>query len=119
MKNNNTESTRYYSSAHEQSVAKELGGTANSSSGSGHFQKGDVIQYAASLLVECKCTMTPKSSVSIRKECIEKNKEEVFSTRLSNSAVCINFEPGGDNYYLINSKLMKFLVEKLIEEGDA
>ena len=34
----NKESTRYYSSKQEQSVAKALGGIPNSSSGSGYFR---------------------------------------------------------------------------------
>lgn len=36
--------------------------------------------------------------------------------RLSNSAVCINFGPNTSNYYVIDEKLMQFLVEKLEEE---
>ena len=32
---------------------------------------------------------------------------------LENHCLCFNFEPAGDNFYIIDSKLMKFLVEKL------
>lgn len=114
--NNNKESTRYFSDLHEKSICKALGGTQTSNSGAGHFTKGDVIVKCASLLVEAKCTMTEKTSVSVKKEWLEKNKEEAFQSRLSNSCVCVNFGPGTDNYYVISEKLMKFLVEKLSEE---
>ena len=113
----NTSSTRYFSSEQERSVAKKLNGSATSSSGSGHFRKGDVVCKDSSLLVECKCVMSPKKSISIKKEWIDKNKEEAFETRLFNQAICINFDPGGENYFLINERLMSFLTEKLEEEN--
>lgn len=59
--------------------------------------------------------MTDKDSFSIRKEWIEKNRQEAFTQRCDNSAICINFGPNDSNYYLINEKLMKFLVDKLTD----
>ena len=113
MKNEN--STRAYSDKHEKSVCKALDAKQQPNSGAGLWRKGDVVQEDASLLIECKCSMKPKSSVSIKKEWIEKNKKESFFNRLSNTAICINFEPDGDNYYLINETLMKVLCDKLKE----
>lgn len=114
----NKESTRYYSNQHELSVCKALNGTQTSNSGAGHFQKGDVVVRPASMLIECKCSMTEKNSVSLKKEWFIKNKQESFETRLSNQCVCVNFGPGTDNIYCINEKLMKFLIGKLIEDND-
>lgn len=114
---NNKESTRYYSSRQEAKVAKEIHGSTTPSSGSGNFKKGDVVSSNASMLVECKCSMSPKDSFSIKKEWIAKNKEEAFSMRLCNQAIAINFEPDGENYYLIDTKLMRFLIDKLIEDN--
>lgn len=114
----NKQCTRAYSDKHEKSICKALGGVQNSNSGAGHWAKGDVSIPEAGMLIEAKCTMSEKQSISIKREWIEKNKEESFATRKSNSAICINFEPDGNNYYLINEKLMKFLVEKLIEENN-
>ena len=111
----NSDSTRYYSDKQEKSVCEELGGRQQPSSGSGKFRKGDVL-IPELMLVECKCCMSPKSSFSVKKDWIEKNKEEAFTQRVSNSCIAFNFEPDGDNYYVINSRLMKFLVEKLGEE---
>lgn len=118
MKNNNKESTRYYSDLHEKSVCKALGAVQQSNSGAGKFSKGDVVIPQCGMLLECKTTMTEKQSVSVKREWIEKNKNEGFSIRMPNNAVCFNFGPDTNNYYVINEKLMKFLVEKLIEENE-
>lgn len=113
----NKESTRYYSDLHEKSVCRALGATQTPNSGATKWKKGDVVQKQASLLIECKTVMTEKQSVSVKKEWIDKNKEEAFSNRLDNNCLCINFGPGSDNYYVISEKLMKFLVQKLEEEN--
>lgn len=116
MSNKNQNSTRYFSDQHEKSICRALGAKQQSNSGAGAFLKGDVVHEGASMLIEAKCSMSPKQSVSIKKEWVQKNREEGFSIRKENQAVCINFEPEGSNYYLINEKLMKFLVEKLQDE---
>lgn len=115
---NNKEATRYYSNKQEQSVCKALGGVQTSNSGAAKFSAGDVIVKDASMLIECKCSMTEKQSISLKKEWFTKNKEEAFATRLTNNCVCVNFGPDTDNIYCINEKLMRFLVEKLSEETD-
>lgn len=115
-KNRNENSTRYYSDKHEKSVCKALDAKQNANSGATKFKKGDCVQEEASLLIECKTSMSEKDSVSIKKEWIEKNKTEAFQTRNENSTICFNFGPDTDNYYIIDEKLMRFLVESLIEE---
>ena len=112
----NKDSTRYYSDKQEKSVCKLLGAQQVANSGAGKFMKGDCVHKQASLLIECKTTMQPKDSVSIKKSWILKNKEEAFANRLDNSCVAINFEPDGPNYFVIDEKLMRFLVEKLEED---
>ena len=79
--------------------------------------KGDCHQKEASLLIECKTVETDKKSISIKKEWIDKNKEEAFYQRLNNTCIAFNFGPNQENYFVINEKLMKFLVEKLVEEN--
>ena len=59
-----------------------------------------------------------EKSISIKREWLEKVKQETFATRNNNSVLCFNFGPGQKNYYVIPEKLMKFLVEKLSEEED-
>ena len=107
----NKESTRYFSDQHEKSVCKALGGRQTSNSGANRFEKGDVIVDDAYMLIECKCSMTEKSSFSIKKEWLDKIQEEAFSNRLINTCLCFNFEPGGNNYYVIDEKMMKDFME--------
>lgn len=115
----NKQSTKYYSSLQENNIAKQLGGCVQPASGAGHWNKSDVVINNASLSIECKTTVTPKESFSIKKDWIKKQKEEAFCNRLSNTALAISFEPEGqENYYVIDQKLMKFLVQKLIEENN-
>ena len=115
---NNKCATRYYSNKQEKSVAIALNGKLTPNSGASKFSGGDVVIKEASMLIECKCAMSEKNSVSIKKEWLEKNKNEGFSCRLPNNAVCINFGPDSNNYYVINERLMKFLVDKLVEENE-
>lgn len=118
MANKNTESTRYFSDAQEKSVCRALNAQQMPNSGATAFKKGDVVQKEASLLVECKTTMTDKDSFSIKKDWIEKNKMEAYEMRLDNHCIAFNFGPNQPNYYVIDELLMKFLVEKLIEENN-
>jgi hypothetical protein len=115
MANKNTESTRYYSDAHEKSVCKALGASQTSNSGAATFAAGDCCQEAASLLIECKTCMTEKSSFSIKAEWLKKNRDEAFAKRLQNYCLAFNFGPDQPNYYVINEQLMKQLVEYLEE----
>lgn len=117
MANKNVESTRYYSDKHEKSICRALGAQQQSNSGAGHFRKGDVIHDAASMLIEAKTCMSEKDSFSIKKDWILKNHDEAFAIRKSNSCICFNYGPDTDNYYVINERLMKYLIEKLVEEN--
>ena len=109
--------TRTASDVQEDRVADKLGGFRTSNSGANKFRKGDIHIVDASLLVECKTCMSPKDSFSIKKEWIEKNIEEAFANRLCDTAIAFNFYyEDKKDYYVIDDKLMKFLVEKLREE---
>ena len=83
----NKEATRHASSVQEKRIAGKLGGQVSSNSGAGLFNKGDIVCSDASLLIECKTCMEPKKSFSIKKEWIEKNKEEAFRLRLDNHVI--------------------------------
>lgn len=116
----NKEATRYASSVQEKRVAGKLGGHVSSNSGAGLFNKGDIVCEDASLLIECKTCMEPKKSFSIKKDWIEKNKEEAFRLRLDNHVIAFNFDyQDKKDYYVIDDKLMEFLVDKLIEEKNS
>lgn len=109
--------TRDASSVQEKRIAKKLGGIMTPNSGAGHFKKGDIQIPEAGLLIECKTCMTPKNSFSIKKEWLEKNTQELFASGLSNSVVAFNFNyEDKKDYYVIDDKLMKYLIEKLEED---
>lgn len=110
-------STREFSSKQEHYIAKLLGGDRTPNSGAGRFSPGDVQVPSADMLVECKTSMSEKSSFSIKADWITKNKEEAHSNRFSNSCIAFNFGPDKPNYFVIDEKLMRFLVEKLSEES--
>lgn len=115
----NKETTRYSSSVQEKRIANKLNGKVSSNSGAGLFNKGDIICSDASLLIECKTCMEPKKSFSIKRDWIEKNKEESFRLRLDNHVIAFNFYyQDKKDYYIIDDKLMDFLVKKLEEEND-
>ena len=109
--------TRTASDIQEERVAEKLGGQRNSNSGAGLFRKGDVHVRDASLLCECKTCMKPKDSFSIKKEWIEKDRKEAFANRLDNTVIAFNFNyEDKEDFYVIDDKLMRFLIEKLKEE---
>lgn len=114
---NNKESTRYYSEMQEEKVADIVKGRIQANSGAGKFNKGDVINNKASLLVECKTSIKDKTSFSIKKEWFDKNFKESKSMRLSSNCIAFNFGPDSENYFIIPQKLMRYLVEKLEEDN--
>ena len=107
-------STRFYSSKQEKAVAKAVGGKKVANSGATAFNKGDVT--TDDMLIECKTCVENKKSFSIKKEWLEKNKEEAFEMGKSYSALAFNFGPDTDNYYVIDEKLFKILKEALENE---
>ena len=108
--------TRYYSDLQEDRVKELISGWKNPNSGAGKFRKGDVIQQDASILVECKTPTCEKDSFSIKKEWITKNRSEARDMRLFNNAIAFTYGPKQENFFVIDEKLFKFLIEKLIEE---
>ena len=108
--------TRYYSDLQENAIKDLIGGWKNPNSGAGNFKKGDVIQSEASIIIECKTPTIEKDSFSIKKEWITKNRSEARDMRLFNSAIAFTYGPKQENFFVIDEKLFKFLIEKLIEE---
>lgn len=109
----NKASTRYHSSIQEAAVCKATNASRQPNSGAGHFAKGDCINKEASMLIECKTSVTEKSSISIKKEWLEKLAEEAFAVRCQHTALAFNFGPLQKNYYIISEQLMKLLIETL------
>ena len=93
--------TRKYSRAQEDRVAKAIGGKVNANSGATGFYKGDVrTKY---FLVECKTSIKPVKSISIKKDWIDKLQEEKFS--MGKNRIAIGFDFGdGEDYFIIDKR---------------
>lgn len=109
----NKESTRYVSDKHEKRTAKNIGGHVQVSSGSSAFLKGDVVTNKC--LVECKTCMAEKKSFSIKKEWLEKIKEQCIQMRKQYPILAFDFGDG-ENYFILDERVMKKFVEFLDTE---
>lgn len=107
--------TRMYSKAQENRVAKNLKGKRQPNSGATAFFKGDV--KTDDFLIECKTAMKEKQSMSIKKDWIEKLKEEAFAMGKPYWSIAFNFGGLGnlENYYVIDEKLFLRLINYLEE----
>ena len=112
---NNKNATRYYSSRQEKRIAKAIGGRVTANSGAPKFTAGDVINNL--FLIEAKTKTSESKSFSIKKEWLDKNKEEAFAMNKRYNALCFDF---GDNerYYVIDEKTFKVLNELLEREEE-
>ncbi len=106
--------TRFYSNKQEKRVAKAVGGKQTANSGATAFSKGDV--RTDQWLIECKTCVTEKSSFSIKREWLIKNREEAFAMCKSYSALTFDYGDG-KQYYVIDEKLFKQLVKYLEEDN--
>ena len=106
--------TRFFSKAQENTVAKAVGGKRTANSGATNFSKGDV--RTDKFLLECKTCVEEKKSFTIKKEWIDKNREEAFAMNKPYSAIVFNFGPNEENHYIINEKLFKILQALLESE---
>lgn len=110
--------TRKYSKAQESNVAKAIKGKRQANSGATPFMKGDVI--SSQFCIECKTATTEKASMSIKKDWIDKLKEEAFAMRKPFWSLAFNF--GGlnnkENFYIISEELFKQLKTHLEETED-
>lgn len=102
----NKDSTRYKSNIQEKRIAKALGGRQVIGSGSTPFLKGDVV--TSNLFVEAKTKMEPSKSISVKKQWLEKAKEQAYSQRKEDYTVAISFGDGKD-YYIIEDSLLEDL----------
>ena len=111
--------TRYYSNIQEKKVAKVVDGKQTANSGATMWQKGDVIANDVSMLLECKTKTSPSQSISIKKEWIEKNRQEMVFMGKQHQAIAFNFGPNEENYYIIDEYLFQDLLDYLkIKQGD-
>lgn len=114
----NKSSTKYYSNKQEKQIADKLSGHKQANSGATNFVKGDIV--LSDWLIEAKTAVREKQSFSIKKEWMEKNKEEAFAMNKTHQAIVFNF--GGDNtvfadnYFIISASDFELFVNLLNKE---
>lgn len=106
--------TKYFSGRQEKSVAKALKGRQVGGSGASAFSKGDVTSDKA--LIECKTSVTDKTSYSVKKQVLDKVHEEARTMGKYFAILAFNFGPNSENYYVIDESTAKFLMDKITEE---
>lgn len=114
VKDGESKPTREFSSKQEKQVAKTLGGKTTPNSGATPFYKGDVLLDL--FLLECKTKTKSSDSISIKKEWIDKNNKEAVFMGKPFGSIVFSFGPDEPNYYVIDEKLMKYLIEKIKED---
>lgn len=94
--------TRDFSNIQEEHIARVTGGSVQSNSGGTRFGGGDV--HTAKFFIEAKTPITEKKSFSVKKDWIDKMKEQAFEQGKSESVLAFRFEPYGDDYYVLSEK---------------
>lgn len=93
--------TRFYSKRQEKSIAKAVEGKVVPNSGATVFKKGDVT--TDNWLFEAKTKTSESKSFTIKREWLEKNKEEAFAMGKDYNALVIDFGDG-KQFYLVDEK---------------
>jgi hypothetical protein len=112
---NNRNSTRWYSSKQEKQVAKIVNGKCQSNSGATLFSKGDI--KSSNWLYECKTCIKEQESFSIKKEWLDKLKQEAFAMNKEYFSLVFNFGDikNSENFYILNEKVFKQIITLLDE----
>lgn len=103
--------SRYFSSKQEEYIATLLDGRTTANSGAAHHTAGDVV--TDDWLIECKTSMKPKESFAIKKDWIIKNERERMDLQKPYSSLVFQFEPDGENYFIVNEKTFKILLDSM------
>lgn len=98
-----------YSASQERDIARLLGGRVQSNSGGTRFGGGDV--HTDTFFIEAKTPTKSQTSFSVKKEWIDKLREQSFEQGKNYGALAFRFEPDGEDYFVIDSRLMKELVD--------
>ena len=109
----NKNCTKWFSTKQESAFAALIGGKTVPASGGAKFTAGDVI--TDDFIFECKTTMTPKKSISIKYDWIVQNEKERMSLLKPYSAVVFNFESEGKNYVVLDENTFKKMYSKFKE----
>ena len=105
--------TRDYSDKQEKELAKMFNGKPTVNSGGTKFGGGDVL--TKDLFIEAKTTTTDRQSFPIKKEWLEKAREQAFEQHKNFWTLAFRFSPDGRDYYVVDKKCIDLLIEKIGE----
>ena len=108
----NPKPTRYFSNKQEKAVAKVVGGRQTPNSGATPFNPGDIT--TKKFLFECKTKISPSSSISIKKEWLQKINQEAIFVGKPYSGLIFSFGPDESNYVILQEDVFYELLH-LIE----
>ena len=108
--------TRFYSSQQEKEVAKAVGGRQVVNSGATKFNKGDV--RTDDWLFECKTSTSAKASFSVKREWLDKNRQEAFAMGKQYNALVFDYGNGSNRYYVVDEKTFLKMKEAFNNERD-
>lgn len=113
----NADIRKWASDKQEKEIAQFLRGRVQPASGGTAFGGGDV--HTQSFLIEAKTCTYERNVMQIHHDWLVKLKKQAYEQRKPFSALAIRFDPDGEDFYVVDHRLMKKLVEHLEEEhGD-
>lgn len=108
----NRESTRYKSNLQEKRIASrfaEFEGKQVIGSGSTPFLKGDVVTQ--DFLIECKTKMQESTQITVKKEWVDKAREQAYEMRKPYFLLALSFGDTSD-YYLMEPMIFEEMYRK-------
>lgn len=102
------------SNRQEKQIAKLVNGKVQINSGGTRFGGGDV--HTKTVFIEAKTPVSDKSAFSIKREWLSKAKEQAFEQNKTSYALAFRFGPDEPDFFVIDSKLFKELINHLEEE---
>ena len=110
-------SNKYYSKRQEMRVAKKSNGKAQINSGATRFEKGDVKVSDIGILIECKTKVAESKSLTIKKDWIEKLRQEAIGMGYNPNRTALSISFGDEkDYYLISDNFFQELLYLLRKE---
>ena len=110
--------TRDYSDMQEKHIAKVTGGKVQSNSGGTKFGGGDV--HTDKFFIEAKTPTKEQTSFTIKKEWIDKMREQAYEQGKEESVLAFRFDPNIDTdlYVLSQRQFLEYLKYKEEQNND-
>ena len=110
--------TRYFSDMQEKHIAKVTGGKVQSNSGGTKFGGGDV--HTDKFFIEAKTPAKEQTSFTIKKEWIDKMREQAYEQGKEEAVLAFRFSPEDktDMYVLNEKQFLEYLKYKEEQNHD-